>query len=144
MPYIEIQYIARKKARLLEGVSRPEDLGICPRHYLQMRRTRTGWECPIDGTSWLTPAPGRFPLMREVFRRWQIGIAIFHPIFVPFKLALGSILLLLGLLTVSLNLVTGFNLGFSIAGADPISAGFLFGGTVLLLDGLVRLLFAER
>lgn len=128
----------------MEGVSHPEDLGICPRHYLQMRRTRTGWECPIDGTSWLTPAPGRFPFLSEVFRQWQIGFQIFHPVFVPFKLALGSILLILGLLTVSLNLVTGFSLGFSIAGADPVSAGFLFTGTILLLDGLVRLLFAER
>lgn len=127
----------------MENASHPEYLGICPTHYLQMRKTRTGWECPIDGTSWLTPAPARFPFLSEIFRRWQIGLQIFQPIFVPFKLAIGSILLLLGLLTVSLNLATGFNLGVSIAGADPISAGFLFGGTILLLDGLVRLLFAE-
>ena len=127
----------------MEHGSRPEDLGICPRHYLQMRPTPTGCECPIDGTSWITPAPSKVPFLGEVFRRWKIGLQIFEPIFVPFKLTIGSILLILGLLTVSLNLVTGFNLGVSIAGADPISAGFLFAGTILLLDGLVRLLFAE-
>ncbi len=127
----------------MENPTHPEYLGVCPIHYLQMRRTRTGWECPIDGTTWLSPSPTKFPFVSEVSRLSRIGLQVFQPIFVPFKLAIGAILLLLGLLTVSLNLVTGFNLGISIAGADPISAGFLFGGTILLLDGLVRLLFAE-
>ncbi len=127
----------------MEIGSHPEDLGICPTHYLQMRRTQTGWECPVDGTSWLAQSPKRFSFMKDALRQWTIGSQIFRPIFTPFKLAIGSILLMLGLLTASLNLVTGFNLGVSIAGVDPISAGFLFGGTILLLDGLVRLLFTE-
>ncbi len=127
----------------LENPSHPEELGICPIHYLEMKRTKTGWECPIDGTTWLSPSTPKFPFLGEISRRSKIGFQVFQPIFVPFKLAIGAILLLTGLLTVSLNLVTGFNVGVSIAGADPISAGFLFSGTILLLDGLVRLLFTE-
>ncbi len=127
----------------MEHTSHPEDLGICPTHYIEMRRTRTGWECPLDGTSWLTPTHARLPFLAEFQRRWKIGFETFSPIFVPFRLVIGSILLITGLLTFSLNLLRGFNLGVSIAGADPISAGFLFGGTLLLLDGLVRLLFSE-
>jgi hypothetical protein len=128
----------------VENPSHPESLGICPIHYLEMRRTKTGWECPIDGTTWLSPPSPRFPFLGEISRRSKIGFQVFQPIFVPFKLAIGAILLMTGLLTVSLNLVTGFNLGVSIAGADPISAGFLFSGTILLLDGLVRLLFSDN
>lgn len=124
--------------------SHPENLGICPQHFLEMKRTPTGWECPIDGTSWLLPARGRLQPLYELARRWRIGFGVMNPAFVPFKVTLGASILMIGMLTSTLNLARGFNLGVSIAGVDPVSAAFLFGGTVLLLDGLVRMLFGRN